>query len=289
MGKKSEDKNTKSLLQEALINEEEQPHEIPKNWLWVRIGKIANVIGGGTPKTTEKKYFENGDVAWITPADLSKYDRIYISRGERNITRLGLENSSARLLKKNSVLLSSRAPIGYVAIAENELCTNQGFKSFEPTEAFISHYCYWYLKASKDLVESMASGTTFKEISGSKTAQIPFPLPPLPEQKRIVEKLESMLGKLKDARELILEARDTFEKRRAAILHKAFTGELTKKWREENRDIESVDLLLKRIVDQRNEEAKGKTKKTKGIVFLDSTYNVPNCWKWVRFGPRCYT
>jgi type I restriction enzyme S subunit len=261
MAKKKAEKSLDELLEEALVKEGEEPYEVPWNWEWVKLGKLTNVVGGGTPKTTVKEYFENGNIEWITPADLSNYNGMYIGKGKRNITKLGLKKSSAKLLKKGSLLLSSRAPIGYVAIASNELCTNQGFKSFEASDALISEYGYWNLKFSKDLIESMGSGTTFREISGKKVALIPFPLPPLPEQKRIVKKLSSMLGRLKEAGELTQEAKDTFEERRAAILNKAFTGELTKKWRNENPDAE---LELSKIQE-----------------IEKKPFDIPAGWEWV--------
>ena len=123
--------------------------------------------------------------------------------------------------------LSSRAPIGYVVIAENELCTNQGFKSFLPASCYIPKYLYWYLKGNKDLLESYASGTTFPELSGRKAALIEFPLAPLSEQYRIVARIESLFAKLDEAKEKAQAVVDGFELRKSSILYKAFTGELT--------------------------------------------------------------
>lgn len=260
MTKIKNENNLKQMLDEAIVKENEWPYRIPEHWLWVKIGQVTNVVGGGTPKTNINEYYEGGTISWLTPADLSNYREVYIGRGKRNITELGLLKSSAKLMPKGSVLLSSRAPVGYVAIASNEISTNQDFKSFEVSDAIHSEYAYWNLKYAKDLIESMASGTTFKEISGKKAGQIPFPLPPKEEQKRIAIKLSSMLAKLKDARDLIQEAKDSFESRRASILKKAFTGELTKKWRYENpiSSDPSLKTSLKTI-----------------------PYNIPDQWKWV--------
>ena len=231
-------KSDKSLtleekLEQALVPVDEQPYEIPSNWVWVKIGNITTIIGGGTPSSKCKEYFENGDIPWICPADLSHFNGIYINHGARNITKLGLEKSSARLMPAETVCLSTRAPIGYVAIAENELCTNQGFKSFLPSKSFISKYLYWFLKGNKDLLESRASGTTFLELSTTRVSDIEFPLPPLPEQQRIVDLIERLFAKLDEAKEKVQTAIDSFELRKASILHKAFTGELTRRWREE--------------------------------------------------------
>lgn len=169
---------------------------IPKNWKWVTIDDIGQVVSGGTPSTKEIDLW-NGDVPWITPADLSNYKDIFISKGQRNLSQLGLEYSSATLLPKNSILFSTRAPIGYVAIAKNELSTNQGFKSIVLSESAVdSKYVYYYLKTIKHLAEKLASGTTFLELSVSKFKQIPFPFAPIEEQKRIVERIEELFSQL---------------------------------------------------------------------------------------------
>ena len=224
----------KSNTQEiSLVPEKDQPYPLPEGWKWVRLGSITQIVGGGTPPSKVKEYYEGGDIPWLSPVDLSNYTDVYISRGKKMITANGLANSSARMMPAETVCLSSRAPIGYVAIAKNPLCTNQGFKSFLPSPFYRPRFLYWYLKGNKPLLESYASGTTFLELSGTKAAQIEFPLPPLEEQERIVTRIESLFAKLDEAKEKAEAVLDTFENRKAAILHKAFTGELTAKWRED--------------------------------------------------------
>lgn len=283
--KRKQTKTLEELLAEALVPEEEQPYELPKNWVWVRLGSLSKVTGGGTPKSSVEEYY-NGEIPWITPADLSGYKDKYISQGKRNITKSGLKNSSAKLLPKNTLLLSSRAPVGYVALAANLLCTNQGFKSFPPTEAYVPDYGYWYLRFAKHIVDEFASGTTFKEISGSKAAKVPFPLPPLSEQKRIVDRVESLLGKIDEAKGLIQEAQESFEQRRAALLDRAFRGELTRTWREQHPGVEPADRLLERIQEEKAsmETQKGRRKKTTDYAPMDPPYELPEGWKWVRLG-----
>ena len=232
--KKQPELTAEEKLQQALVPKAEQPYKVPDNWCWTRLGDVTEVIGGGTPSTKIKEYYDNGTIPWLTPADLSDYSDIYIERGAKNITELGLAKSSARLLPKDTVCLSSRAPIGYVAIAANSLCTNQGFKSFLPSSAFISKYLYWYLKSNVELLKSYASGTTFLELSASKASLVNLPLPPLAEQQRIVERIETLFAKLDEAKEKLQNALETFETRKAAILHKAFTGELTANWRKQH-------------------------------------------------------
>ena len=173
---------------------DEIPFEIPDSWIFVRLKQLGTVIGGGTPKTTTPSYW-NGDIPWLTPADLSGYTAMYVSSGERKITQDGLNSSSAQLMPKGTVLYSSRAPIGYVAISTNPITTNQGFKSVVPYNFSMSEYLYFCLKARTSDIEQRATGTTFKEISGSAMAETIIPLPPIAEQQRIVHSLQTSIGK----------------------------------------------------------------------------------------------
>ena len=150
-----------------------------------KISDIGKVVSGGTPSTSKNEYWY-GDISWITPKDLSSYENIYISKGERNISQEGLNNSSAILVPKNTVLMTSRAPIGYIAIANNELSTNQGFKSLICNEK-ICHYKYFYywLKLNIKYIINNSNGSTFKEISGGTFKNLELSLPSLNEQKAI--------------------------------------------------------------------------------------------------------
>ncbi len=152
-----------------------------------KIKDIGEVVGGATPLTKDVDNYD-GDIAWITPNDLSNYNNPYISRGERNISQKGLKGIGGRLLPQGTVLFSSRAPIGYVAIAENELCTNQGFKSVIPNlEKATSEFLYYTLGFYKSYIEKKGSGTTFMEVSGSTMENIELPFPSLEEQKKIAK------------------------------------------------------------------------------------------------------
>lgn len=121
-------------------------------------------------------------------------DNKYVSNGQRNITKVGLEKSSAQLMPKNSIIYSSRAPIGYIGISKNELCTNQGFKSLVPFNKKIVNYIYYCLIAFTPKIQLKASGTTFKEISATKFGEILVPLPPINEQNNIVKKIEELFN-----------------------------------------------------------------------------------------------
>lgn len=166
------------------------------DWREVKLGDVSEVVGGGTPSTGRNEYW-NGDIPWLTPRDLTGYNKTYISRGERNITELGLKNSSAKVLPKGAVLLTSRAPIGYVAISENPICTNQGFKSLIPKEEILSNiFVYYWIKSNIEYLKSVGTGTTFEEISGSVVKDLDILLPPLPEQKAIAGVLSSLDDKI---------------------------------------------------------------------------------------------
>ena len=150
-----------------------------------KISDIGKVVSGGTPSTSKNEYWY-GDISWITPKDLSSYENIYISKGERNISQEGLNNSSAMLVPKNTVLMTSRAPIGYIAIANNELSTNQGFKSLICNENLCHYkYFYYWLKMNIKYIINNSNGSTFKEISGRTFKNLEISLPTINEQKRI--------------------------------------------------------------------------------------------------------
>lgn len=152
-----------------------------------KISEIAQVVGGGTPSTKEEDNYANSGVAWITPKDLSGYTQKYIANGSRDISEKGLNSSSAKLMPKGTVLVSSRAPIGYVAIADGPLATNQGFKSLVPNKDVVtSEYLYYVMKQSKSALEQVATGTTFKEVSGSVMKNFEIDIPNLDEQERVV-------------------------------------------------------------------------------------------------------
>ena len=137
-----------------------------------RIAQLGEVVGGGTPSTSHEEYW-GGDIPWISPKDLTGYKSVYISQGETNISTTGLNKSGARLLPKNTVLFSSRAPIGYVALAQNALCTNQGFKSIICDEKVVNPlYLFYYIKANLNYFRLWGSGATFPEISGSVMKKI---------------------------------------------------------------------------------------------------------------------
>ncbi|TFC19919.1 restriction endonuclease subunit S [Cryobacterium sp. MDB2-10] len=159
-------------------------------WQTVRLDEIAEIVGGSTPKTGVAEYW-NGDIPWVTPADLSNLPGPYIGATPRMITAAGLSSSGSKLLAAGSVLLSSRAPIGHVAINSVPMATNQGFKSLVPDATkVISKYLYWWLRTNKDYLQSLGNGATFKEISKAIVSRVEVQLPSIPEQRRLAAILD---------------------------------------------------------------------------------------------------
>ncbi|MGO2650667.1 MAG: restriction endonuclease subunit S [Corynebacterium variabile] len=165
------------------------PYPLPEGWRWVKLGEVADVVSGGTPRKGVNEFWD-GDVQWATPADLAKLDGATISNTPRKITEEGLRGSSAVLLPAGSVLLSSRAPIGYVAINEVPMATNQGFKNIVPGPEVEARYLYHWLLSSRQVLQSKGNGATFKELSKKTVESLVFPLAPLPEQRRIADVLD---------------------------------------------------------------------------------------------------
>ena len=195
---------------------------IPKGWEVKTLDYVGDIVSGGTPSTKNEEYY-GGDISWITPKDLSGYNRKFISKGERCITELGLQKSSAKLLPKGTVLFSSRAPIGYVAIAEKEVSTNQGFKSVVCNEEIMNNnYIYYFLKYNKENIENVSSGSTFKEISGSHMKNIKIIVP----SKVILDKFNDLVSSFDSLLKKNYEDIDTLEEIRDILLPKLMSGEI---------------------------------------------------------------
>ena len=184
---------------------------MPGEWKEGKLSDLGTIVGGGTPSKAKKEYYTNNGIAWITPKDLSLRSNKFTSKGEIDITQEGYGNSSAKLMTKGSVLFSSRAPIGYISIAQNEVCTNQGFKSVVPKSNVGTPYIYFYLKTHTEEIENKASGSTFKEASGSLMNSLDAIIPsdevldafnarcnPIFEQQENLEKENQYLISLRD-------------------------------------------------------------------------------------------
>ncbi|MDV2477307.1 hypothetical protein F8M49_21605 [Rhodococcus zopfii] len=199
---------------------DEVPYEVPVTWRWARIGRIAQVIGGATPSAGDPSNFEEPGLPWITPADMSRGKVRLIAYGSRGLSEKGYASCSASLMPAGSLVFSSRAPIGYVAIAANDLCTNQGFKSLVPHAMECSPYLYWALRAFAPMIAARGSGTTFKEVSGGVMESFPLPLPPVQEQHRIVERVDELMDLCDELEEQQAAQVETRSALTAATLHR---------------------------------------------------------------------
>ena len=181
------------------------------NWRIGTISDLGNVVGGGTPSKKVEEYYTSDGIAWITPKDLSNDKSKFVAHGETDITELGLAKSSATLMPKGTVLFSYRAPIGYIAIADGQVCTNQGFRSIVPFDNVGTAFVYYFLKENLSAIENVASGSTFKEVSGSTMKNFTAIIPdndtlaefqrfcsPLFEQQRALEYENRYLSSIRD-------------------------------------------------------------------------------------------
>ena len=199
------EKQAQSYFQELFVDNADP------EWTTGTISDLGTVVGGSTPSKAKPEYYTESGIAWITPKDLSINKSKFVSHGENDITELGLKNSSAAIMPEGTVLFSSRAPIGYIAIAAGEVTTNQGFKSVVPKPEIGTPFVYFFLKNTLPVIEGMASGSTFKEVSGSTMKNVPAVIPdaetlakfsgfcaPIFAQQRILEEQNQSLATLRD-------------------------------------------------------------------------------------------
>lgn len=194
---------------------------IPEGWKVGRLDEIADVVGGSTPSKAKPEYYTQKGIAWLTPKDLSNHPAVYTSRGEIDITEEGYNSTSTKLMPKGTVLFTSRAPIGYISIAQNDICTNQGFKSLVPKKAGTC-FLYCFLKYVTPEIENKSTGSTFKEASGSlmKSLQVI-----MPEQK-VFEDFETIVSPLFARIESLEKENSRLSTLRDTLLPRLMSGEL---------------------------------------------------------------
>ena len=185
-----------------------------EGWEIKKLGEVCEIYNGGTPSTNIPEYWDGG-IQWITPKDMGRSKDMYVSHCERTISQEGVEHSSTKVLPERSVIVSSRAPIGYVAINEVPMATNQGCKGFVLGKEIYPEFLYYFLLSSTDLLNKLGTGATFKEVSGKKLAGIELPFPSLPEQQRIVDILNRDFAKIDalkaNAEKSLQAAKDLFQ------------------------------------------------------------------------------
>lgn len=194
---------------------------IPEGWKVGRLDEIADVVGGSTPSKAKPEYYTQKGIAWLTPKDLSNHPAVYTSRGEIDITEEGYNSTSTKLMPKGTILFTSRAPIGYISIAQNDICTNQGFKSLVPRKAGTC-FLYCFLKYVTPEIEKKSTGSTFKEASGAlmKSLQVI-----MPEQK-VFEEFEEIVSPLFARIESLEKENSRLSTLRDTLLHRLMSGEI---------------------------------------------------------------
>ena len=287
-------------LKKALIPVDEQPYTIPSNWVWTRLGEVNEIITGNTPSKNENTFWENKDIFFVKPDDLSQGRHLSFSKeciDKRAVNKV-------RMLPKNTTLICCIGSIGKVAYSEVESCSNQQINSLVAKENCVYPLYNYYLVNSIFFQSQMlenSSATTISILNKSSTEKLLFPLPPLNEQKRIVEKLDFLFEKTKRAKEIIEEVKIDIENRKISILDRAFKGTLTSKWRNENKTSD-VKELLKSINEEKikkweedclQAEKDGNKKPKKPIIkevkdmivpVDEQPYKLPDSWVWVRLG-----
>lgn len=232
-GKKKETLTPEERLQAALVPESEQPYKIPENWCWTRMENIAQWGSGGAPSRKIPEYY-SGNIPWIKTGELNDD---YIFETAEYITAEAISHSSAKLFPVNTVAIAMYgATIGKVGILGIAATTNQACACGVSNPSVNYKYLFYYARSQKDSFIKKGKGGAQPNISQEIIKSHEVPLPPLPEQHRIVDRIESLFAKLDEAKQKAQDALDSFEPRKAAILHKAFTGELTAQWRKE-RDV----------------------------------------------------
>ena len=194
---------------------------IPEGWRVGQLSEICEIVGGGTPSKAKAEFYTDKGIHWITPKDISVSCKKFTSKGQEDITELGYKSSSAKLMPRGTVLFSSRAPIGYITIAKNPICTNQGFKSAVPGIAGTA-FLYYYLKNNTGNIENMSSGSTFKEASGSLIKSLPVLIPP----KEVFDEFEEVMAGYFASQENIELENSHHETVRNSLLPRLMSGEL---------------------------------------------------------------
>lgn len=203
-----------------LVNSELGP--IPQGWRVLPIGSVTPILGGGTPSKAVSEYWDDGTIVWYTPTDLTSADAMFVSASKLRITEEGLSRSSAKLFQAGSVMMTSRATIGVVSITGVPAATNQGFITCPTTEDLGKFHLYFWLHQQRELVVSLASGATFKEINKATFRQIPFLL----ADARIEKAFENLIGPMGEEIQSLLTAQRNLRTTRESLLPRLISGEV---------------------------------------------------------------
>lgn len=254
---------------------------MPQSWKLATVGELYKIVSGGTPSTKNEKYW-GGDIPWITSANIHGLKDI---QPERTVTQLGIENSATNLVPKGSIIVVTRVSLGKVALADTDICFSQDSQALLPNNDVLPEYALYYLSWAAREFKSKSRGTTISGITKKQLETLEFPLPPLPEQERIVAKLEETFTQLEAGVAELQNAKAQLKRYRAAVLKSAVEGELTREWREAHQDeIEPAKTLLSRILEERRkkweaEGGKGKYKEP-ATPHTDDLPELPEGWAW---------
>lgn len=273
------------LTEEASVPEEEQPYQVPENWVWTNISQFIELERGITFPASAKRYrYEEGLIGCARTANVQEQfdwdDMIYVSEDYT-------KGNDKKIVKKDDILMStanSSHLVGKVSYIDElkENITFGGFLMCIRTSTLQPRFLYYYLRKLflSGKIQKLASQTTnIANINGKKIQSLTIPLPPINEQKRIVDKVEHLLNKIDQAKQLIEEAKETFELRRAAILDKAFRGRLTTGWRKSNKD--TAAILIKQL---HSELRIAKSNERSTLNAIEEPYVLPDGWEWSRIG-----
>lgn len=299
MPKKKGELSIEERLEQSIVAKEEMPYKLPSNWVWTRLENIGVWGAGGTPSRKNQDFYLNGTIPWLKTGDLNNG---IVTETEEYITEEAIKKSSAKIFKKDSIGIAMYgATIGKIGIFAKDMATNQACAVVKAFNEIENMYLFYFFKNVKERLIEKAKGGAQPNISQEILKNFPFNLPPLEEQKRIVEKLDSLFEKIQKIKEIIEEVKEKTTSRREAILSKAFSGELTEKWRDENYTENARELLVK-INDEklklwedeckkaedegRKKPAKPKLKTIDEMLVgaEEEPYKLPNNWVWTRLG-----
>ena len=247
--------------------------DVPENWEVKRLKNAFNIFNGSTPESSKEEYWD-GDIVWITPEDLGNNSNKTISDSRRKITEPGYADIGATIVPRFSIIISTRAPIGHIAVTEVPSCTNQGCRSLVPKRNISSDFYYYYLLTSKDNLNSIGKGTTFIELGNQGLGSYSIPIPPFPEQQAIAtfldretERIDSLIGKKKKFVELLKE-------KRTALISRAVTKGLNPKVKMKHSGVEWLGDVpehwqIKKIKHMTKVISKGTTPSTEGFEIIE--------------------
>src|SRR6266566_32371 len=227
------------------MNEE---NGLPKEWVWTRVGEIYDIVGGGTPSTSIEEYWK-GDIAWITSADIYGLKDI---QPRKQITKAAIVDSATNLVPAGSLIVVTRVGLGKVALAKTPLCFSQDSQAlFGDSYSIYPDYSLYYLAQAVQVFKYQNRGTTIAGVTKKQLSELPFALPPFPEQQRIVAAIEQQFSRLDAGVAALRHAQVKLKRYRAAVLKAAVEGKLTEAWRAEHPTTEPASLLLERILKER--------------------------------------